>query len=141
MVPAGEPGHGDDVADDGGGEDRPDAGHLGEAGAGCGDRGGRFLLGLAPLGVQVAGVGQQLGGELAARLGRRVGRGHLLADPGGLACGDLVRHPAGISSHSTAWSRRTTWLRVRERSRWRLAYTLTSTRPGQSGISVAPNNP
>src|SRR5690348_18388905 len=25
MVPAGEPGHGDDVADDGGGDDRPDA--------------------------------------------------------------------------------------------------------------------
>ena len=95
MVPAGEPGHGDDVADDGGGDDRPDAGHLGEAGAGCRDRGGQLLLDLAPLGVQVADVGQQLGGELAARLGHRTSRGHLLEDPGSLACGDLVRYPAG----------------------------------------------
>ena len=96
MVPAGEPGHGDDVADDGGGDDRPGAGHLGEAGAGCRDRGGQLLADLAPLGVQVADAGQQLGGEgLAACLGHRTGRGHLPADPGGLACGDLVRYPAG----------------------------------------------
>ena len=114
MVPAGEPGHGDDVADDGGGDDRPDAGHLGEAGAGCRDRGGRLLAGLAPLGVQVADAGQQLGGELAARLGHRAGQGRLPADPGGLPRGDLVRYPTGISSPSTARSRPATWLRVRE---------------------------
>jgi len=94
MVPAGEPGHGDDVADDGGGDDRPDAEHLGEAGAGCRDRGGQLLVDLAPLVVQVADAGQQLGGEFAARLGHRTGRGQLLEDPGGLARGDLVRHPA-----------------------------------------------
>ena len=35
--------------------------------------------------------------------------------------------PPGISSHSTAWSRQTTWLRVRERSRWRLAHTFSTT--------------
>jgi hypothetical protein len=95
MVPAGEPGHGDDVAGDGGGDDRPGAGHLGEAGAGCRDRGGRLRPGLAPPGAQVADAGRQLGGGLAARLGHRTGRGRLLADPGGLACGDLVRYPAG----------------------------------------------
>jgi hypothetical protein len=68
MVPAGEPGHGDDIADHGGGDDRPDAEHLGEAGAGGRDRGGQLLLDLAPLGVQVADVGQQLGGTAGVRL-------------------------------------------------------------------------
>ena len=118
MVPAGEPGHGDDVADHGGGDDRPGAGHLGKAGAGCRDRGGQLLADLAPLGVQVAEVGQQLGGELAARLGNRTGRGHFSPPP---------PPPPLFFSHSTASSRQTTWLRVRERSRWRLARTFSTT--------------
>jgi hypothetical protein len=64
-----EPGHGDDIADDHGGDDWAGAEDLGDGGAACFDRGGQVLLDLAPLGVQVANVGQQLGGELAARLG------------------------------------------------------------------------
>jgi len=42
VVPAGEPGRGDGIAGGGGGDDRPGAGHLGEAGAGCAGRGGRL---------------------------------------------------------------------------------------------------
>ena len=68
MVPAGEPGHGDDVADDGGGDDRPDAEHLGEGGPGGPDRGGEFLTGAAQLGVQVAHVLEELGGQFGAGL-------------------------------------------------------------------------
>ena len=91
------------------------------------DRSGQLLLDLAPPGVQVADVGQQLGGELAARLGHRAGRATcsriLSAWPAVISSGT----PPGISSHSTAWSRQTTWLRVRERSRWRLARTFSTT--------------
>ena len=127
MVPAGEPGHGDDVADDGGGDDRPDAGHLGEAGAGCRDRGGRLLAGLAPLGVQVADAGQQLGGELAARLGHRAGQGRLPADPGGLPRGDLVRYPTGnqLTQHGTEPAG--DLVAGPGRSRCRLARTVSTT--------------
>jgi hypothetical protein len=68
VVPAGEPGHGDDIADDGGGDDRPGAEHLGDAGAGGRDLDGQLLAGFAPLGIQLTDADQQLGGELAARL-------------------------------------------------------------------------
>jgi hypothetical protein len=95
MAPAGEPGHGDDIADDGGRDDRPGAEDLGDAGTGCLDRGGQLLPGLAPLGIQVADVGQQLGGELAARLGNSARWPDLAEEPGGLACGDPIWHPAG----------------------------------------------
>jgi hypothetical protein len=43
----------------------------------------------------VADVGQQLGGEVAARLGGRARRRDPAEDPGCVACGDLVRDPAG----------------------------------------------
>jgi hypothetical protein len=95
VVPAGEPGHGDDIADHGGGDDWAGAEDLGDAGAGCLDRGGQLLLDLAPQGVQVADVGQQLGGEFPAGLGGRVRRRDLAEEPGCVACGDLVRDPAG----------------------------------------------
>jgi hypothetical protein len=94
MVPASEPGHGDDITDDGSGDDRPGAEDLGEAGAGCPGRGGQLLAGLAPLAVQVADVGQQFGGELAARLAGRAQGPDLAEDPGGLACGDLLGNAA-----------------------------------------------
>jgi hypothetical protein len=63
VVPGGEPGHDDDIADDGGGDDRPDAEDLGEAGAGYLDRGGQLRTGFAAAGIKVADVGQQFGGE------------------------------------------------------------------------------
>jgi hypothetical protein len=50
---------------------------------------------LAPLGVQVADVGQQLGGELPARLGGRARWPDLAEDRRCAACGDLIRDPAG----------------------------------------------
>ena len=127
MVPAGEPGHGDDVADDGGGDDRPDAGHLGEAGTGCRDRGGQLLVDLAPLGVQMA--------DAASSSAASSQRAWATA-PAGATCSRILAAwpavissgtPPGISSHSTAWRRQTTWLRVRERSRWRLARTFSTT--------------
>jgi len=80
-------------------------------------RGGRLLAGLAALGIEMADVGQQLGGELAARLGNRARWPDLVQEPAGLACADLVWPPPGISSHSTACSRQTAWLRARDRSR------------------------
>jgi hypothetical protein len=51
VIPGEEPGHDDDIADHGGDDDRADAEDLGEAGAGCLDRGGQLLLHLAPLAV------------------------------------------------------------------------------------------
>ena len=71
MGPAGEPEHLADVADDGAGADRPDAEDLGHAGAGGFDRRGQLLVGAAQLRVQVADVGEELGGELAASPGSR----------------------------------------------------------------------
>ena len=95
MVPAGEPGHGDHIADDGGGDDRPGAEDPGDAGAGCPGRGGQRLAGFAPLGIQAADAGQQLGGELAARLGNSARWPDLAEEPGGPACGDLRAGAAG----------------------------------------------
>jgi hypothetical protein len=66
VVPAGEPGHVADVAYHGAGDDRADAEDLGDRGARCPDGDGQLLLGVAQLGVEVAQVTQELGGELAA---------------------------------------------------------------------------
>ena len=95
MVAAGEAGHVGDVADDGAGDDRADAGHLGEGGAGGPDRGGELLAGVAQLGIQAAHIFEELGGELGAGDGDGTGRRGLLQDPGGLSCGDLFRVTAG----------------------------------------------
>jgi hypothetical protein len=48
-----------------------------------------------PAGIEVADVGQQFGGDLAARLGHRPRWADLAQQPGGLACGDLICHAAG----------------------------------------------
>ena len=44
------------------------------------------------------------------------------------ACAAVIalETPPGISSHSTACSRQTTWVRVRPRSRWRLDHTFST---------------
>ena len=68
VVAAGEAGHAGDGADDGAGDDRADAGHLGEGGAGGPDRGGGFLAGAAQPGVQAAHVLGELGGQFGAGL-------------------------------------------------------------------------
>ena len=127
MVPAGEPGHGDDVADDGGGDDRPDAGHLGEAGAGCRDRGGELLLDPRRWASR-----WRMSASSSAASSQRA----WATAPAGATCSRILAAwpavissgtPPGTSSHSTAWSRQTTWLRVRERSRCRLARTFSTT--------------
>ena len=51
VIAAGEAGHVGDVADDGAGDDRADAEHLGEGGAGDLDRGSELLAGAAQLGI------------------------------------------------------------------------------------------
>jgi hypothetical protein len=63
-VPGGEPGGVVDVADDQGGDDRADAEDLGQTGATGLDRLSEPQPGLAELGVEVAQVGQELGGDL-----------------------------------------------------------------------------
>jgi hypothetical protein len=64
VIAAREAGHVADVADDGPGNHGADAEDLREAGAGGPDRGGQLLPGPAQLGIQVAQIGQELGGEL-----------------------------------------------------------------------------
>src|SRR5215472_13327790 len=59
------------------------------------DRCGEFLVDLAQLGIQVADVSQELGGELAAGLGNRARRRDLAEDAAGLGCGDLPADTAG----------------------------------------------
>src|SRR5262249_61659407 len=71
VVPGGEPGHDDNVADDGGGDDRPDTEDLGEAGAGCLDHGGQLPAGFAPPGIEVADGRPQLRGPPPTRPGER----------------------------------------------------------------------
>jgi hypothetical protein len=66
VVPAGEAGNISDVAGHGGGDHRPGAEDLGERGAGCPDRHGETLPGVAHLRVDPAQVAGELGGELAA---------------------------------------------------------------------------
>jgi len=86
-----------------------------------------FFLTSAPLGVQVADAGH----SSAARSQRA-----WATAPAGATCSRILAAwpavissgtPPGINSHSTGWSRQTTWLRVRERSRWRLARTFSTT--------------
>ena len=74
MAPGGEPGHGDDIADDRGGDHRADPEDLSDRGARRADRDGQFLLRFADLGIQAAHVLQELGGELAAGLPGGAGR-------------------------------------------------------------------
>jgi hypothetical protein len=91
MIPAGEAGHVPNVTDDGPGDDGPDGEDTGEGGARGPDRGGELLLRLAELVVEVAQVGEELGGELGA--GHRNGTRwcEVLQDPGGLSRVDLFR--------------------------------------------------
>jgi hypothetical protein len=95
VAPGREPGHGDDIADDRGGDHRTDSEHAGHGGAGGLDRGGQFLLHLAPLAVQMAQIGQQLGGELTARLAGRACGPDLGEDLSSPACGDLLGNSTG----------------------------------------------
>jgi len=74
AVPAGEPGHLTDGAEDGGGDDRAGAEDAGQGGARGGDRRGELGAGVAPLGVQAAQIGEEFGGEPAAGGGGRAGR-------------------------------------------------------------------
>jgi hypothetical protein len=114
VAPAGEAGHGADVADDRGGDDRADAEQPGQAGAGRGDRGGELLAGLADPGVDAAQVLDEVGGEFAAGYRYRVLRCDHLQQVRGVSCGDrlgnaarnqLAQHrvqPAGHLSAGTA---------------------------------------
>ena len=95
VIPAGEPGHVDDIADHRAGVDRTEAEDLGERGARGPDGRGQLLAGVAELGVQAAQVLQELAGQLAARGPDRAGRRDLLQDGGGLSCGDLLGDAAG----------------------------------------------
>ena len=88
---------------------------------------GQLLLGVAPLGVDAAQVGQELPGQLAAGLPGPPPDGWICSRTRAAACRvDLLADPAGISSHSTACIRHTTWLRDRLRSRCRLAHTFST---------------
>jgi hypothetical protein len=95
VVPGGEPGRGDDIADDRGGDHGTGFEHAGQGGAGGLDRGGRLLVHLAPLAVQMAHAGQQLGGELTARLAGRACGPDLGEDLFSPACGDFLGNPTG----------------------------------------------
>jgi len=66
TIPAGEAGHLGDVADHDARAYRADAEDVGEAGAGGLHHGGELLAGLAQLGIDVAQVRQELGGEFSA---------------------------------------------------------------------------
>ena len=108
VIAAGEAGHVGDVADDGAGDDRADAEHLGEGGARDLDRGSELLAGAAQLGIQAAHVLEELSGKLGAGHLDGTGRGGLPEDPGGLNCGDLLGDAAGDQVQSTACSRQAT---------------------------------
>ena len=126
MVPAGEPGHVADIADDGGSDHRADAEDASQAGPGAPDSRIDLLAGLADLGIDAAQAGGVLGGELPACGGNGPGRGDRFQDPPGLACGDLFRDPAGDQLRSTACSRQATWVRERPRSLYRLDQILST---------------
>jgi hypothetical protein len=95
VIAAGEAGHVGHVADDGAGDDRADAEHLGESRSGSPDRSGELVAGAAQLGIEAAHVLEELGGELGAGQRYRAGRRDLLQDRRGLACGDLLVVAAG----------------------------------------------
>ena len=127
MIPAGEPEHLAHVADHGAGDHRADTEQAGQAGTGGLHHGGQLLVALTQLGIQAADVGQELGGQLAARPGCRAGGGDPLEDPGGLPGADLPADAAGHQRRSTACSRQQAWLRVRARSRCRFAQIFSTT--------------
>jgi hypothetical protein len=122
VAAAGEPGHIGNIADDQPGDDRADAEQAGQGGAAGPDRSRQLLGALAALGVQAAQVGHELGGQVVAGGGNRPGRGDLVQDAGGQACGDLsgeaardqpaARHASGRRlgcgtgpGHDAAWPR------------------------------------
>jgi hypothetical protein len=90
-----EAGHVADLADDGGGDDRPDAEQAGQAGPAGPDGGVEFLPGLAQLGVDAAQVLDERRGELAARGRDGTGRRDRAKQAGGVRCDDLLRDAAG----------------------------------------------
>ncbi len=94
TVAAGEPRDVASVADHGAGDDRAHAEDLGDGGAAGPDRCGQLLPGLAPLGIEVAQVIEELAGELTAGLGNGAGRRDRSQDAGGLACGDFLAEAA-----------------------------------------------
>jgi hypothetical protein len=95
VIPAGKAGHVANVADDRGGDDRPGSEQPSQAGPGRPDRYGQLLPGLADLGVDMAQVLGERGGELAARRLHGPGWCDRCQDARGLACGDLPGDAAG----------------------------------------------
>ena len=94
VIPAGEAGDADDVADHGAGDDGADAEDLRHGGAAGLDRCGQLRTGLAQLDIEIAQVGQELAGEFVAGLGDGAGRGDLPEDAGGLAGADFLAEAA-----------------------------------------------
>jgi hypothetical protein len=95
VIPARKAGHGADVADDRGGDDRAHPEQPGQAGAGRPDRLSGLPSRLADPDVDAAQILGELGGELpAGRLHRPRWRDRGQDLPG-LACGDLAGHAAG----------------------------------------------
>jgi len=99
VIPVREPEYLAGVADHGAGDHRADTEQAGQAGSGGFHRSGQLLVALAQLGVQAADVGQELGGQVASRLGSRARGGDLLEDPGGRPGADL---PADAAGHQAA---------------------------------------
>ena len=95
MVPAGEPGHVADIADDSGSDHRADTEDAGQAGPGGPHRRIDLFPGPADPAVDIAQVPGVLGGELPAGRLHGVGRGDRFQDPPGLPCGDLPGDAAG----------------------------------------------
>jgi hypothetical protein len=106
-----------DVAEYRAGDDRPDAVDAGDRGSGRGHRLRGAAFGVPALLINAVQVGDQFPGELEFRLRDRgigddaveeldrLARSHVLASS-----------PPGTSSHSTAWTRHTAWVRSRPRS-------------------------
>jgi hypothetical protein len=90
VIAPGEPRNVTDVVGDGPGDHGADAEDLREAGARGPDRGSQLLPGTAQPGIQVAQVGQELGGEFSAGQGDGAGRRGLGQDPGSLSCGPSI---------------------------------------------------
>jgi hypothetical protein len=91
VIAAREPGNVAGVSDDGPGVDGADAEDLGEGGARGPDRGGQLLPGVPQLGIKVAQVSEELGGELGAGQLDGTGWRGRLQDSGGLSCGNLPK--------------------------------------------------
>jgi hypothetical protein len=117
VVPAGEPGHLADIADDGGSDDRADPEQPGQAGPGRGDRDRQLLAGLPDPGIDAAQVLKERRGQLAAAACTAPSGLIAFSTRAARAVVITLGTPPGISSPSTACSRQTTWVRVRPRSR------------------------